>query len=216
MPNTNSLADRIDAEFSALTDRVKKFQTQQVEEYKGRQERLAQLARVFDEMSANWRPRLELLLAKFGDRVQVTPRIVPSTREAVFEFQSKLARVRLKFAATTDRDIRKVILSYNLEIIPVLMRFNPHAEIEFPLNAVDKEAAGKWIDDRIVEFVQTYLSLGDNDHYMKEYMVEDPVAHVRFPSMAAAATLEWGGKKYYFVGEETKHEFAKQNNIAVA
>ena len=112
---------------------------------------------MFDELREIWRPRLELLVKKFGDRVQAKPRVVPSTREVTFDFQSRLARVRLKFSAFTDRDVRKVILSYDLEIIPVLMRFNPHAEVEFPLDAVDQEAVAKWIDDRIVEFVQTYF-----------------------------------------------------------
>jgi YHS domain-containing protein len=35
------------------------------------------------------------------------------------------------------------------------------------------------------------------------------VAHVRFPDFAAGATLEWQGKKYYFIGEETRQEFEK-------
>ena len=93
------------------------------------------------------------------------------------------------------------------------MRFTPHAEVEFPLDAVDKEAASRWIEDRIVEFVQTYFSLGENEMYLKDRMVEDPIAHVRFPKDAAATVLEWQGHKYYFIGEETRREFAKQNNI---
>ena len=46
-------------------------------------------------------------------------------------------------------------------------------------------------------------------------MVEDPIAHVSFPKFAAAATLEWQGQKFYFVGEETRREFAEQNKIAI-
>jgi YHS domain-containing protein len=213
MPDINSLASRIDAEFSAVEEKVKQFQVAQMEEHKQRQKRLEQLSKVFDQMRDLWRPRLELLVKKFGDRVQTTPRIVPSAREVTFDFQSRLAHVRLKFSASTDRDIQKVILSYDLEIIPVLMRFNPHAEVEFPLNAVDMEAAAKWIDDRIVDFVQTYFSMGENDIYLKDEMVEDPIAHVRFPRLAAATTLEWQGQKFYFIGEETRREFAKQQGI---
>jgi len=216
MADNNSLAQRIDAEFLSVAETMKSFQVQQTEDYKGRRERLTQLTKVFDELREIWKPRLELLVKKFGDRVQAKPRIVPTTREVTFEFQARLARVRLQFSASTDRDIRKVILSYDLEIIPMLMQFNPHSEIEFPLNAVNKEAAAKWIDDRIVEFVHTYLSLGDNEQYMKDLMVEDPIAGVRFPNIAAACMLEFGGKKYYFVGDETRREFAKQNNIALS
>ena len=147
--------------------------------------------------------------------MQVTPRLTPSSREAAFEFQSKLGRVRLKFSASTDRDVRKVILGYDLEIIPVYFRYQPHAELEFPLGAVDEAAAARWVDDRVVDFVRAYLSMAENEFDAQEHMEEDPVAHVRFPDFAAGATLEWQGQKYYFVGEETRREFARQHESAV-
>lgn len=216
MPDINSLANRLDAEFLALAEKTKKFQAEQVEAHKGRQQRLAQLGKIFEELRGIWGPRLELLMKKFGERVKATPRILPSTREATFEFKSPLASVRLKLSAYTDSDVQKLILAYDLEIIPVLMRFKPHEEIEFPLQAVDKEAVARWVDDRLVQFVQTYMSIGDSEFYLKEHMVEDPIAHVRFPDLVAAGTLEWAGRKYYFVGDETRREFARQNNISIA
>jgi hypothetical protein len=215
MADINTLAGRIDAEFSAVEDKIKKMRAAQVEDYQGRQKRLEQLAKVFDQVQNIAKPRLELLVKKFGDRVQTKPRVAPSTREVTFDFKSRIAAVRLKFSAFTDRDVRKVILAYDLEIIPILMRYNSHAEVEFPLDAVDQNAVARWIDDRIVEFVQTYFSMGENEIYMKDEMVEDPVAHVAFPKMAAAASLEWQGKKFYFVGDETRRAFAEQNKIAI-
>jgi YHS domain-containing protein len=213
MADIKNLASRIDAEFSVVEQKVKKFQNEQVEAVQQRQKRLEQLGQVFHQMGEIWKPRLELLVEKFGSHVKAKPRFVPSTREVVFDFESHLARVSLKFAAFTDRDVQKLILTYDLDIVPVLMHFKPHHEIEFPLNAVDKEAVAKWMDDRIVEFVQTYFSLGENELYLKDQMVEDPIAKVRFPKMAAATTLEYGGKKYYFVGDETRREFEKQQGI---
>jgi YHS domain-containing protein len=44
-------------------------------------------------------------------------------------------------------------------------------------------------------------------------MVEDPVAGVRFPKFAAGATLEWQGRTLYFIGEETRREFEKQQGF---
>ncbi len=216
MSDISSLASRIDAEFSTVEEKVKKFQSEQMDTHKQRQQRLEQLGKVFDQLRDIWRPRLELLLKKFEGRVQVTPRIVPSTREVTFDFQSHLAHVRLKLSAFTDRDIQKLILSYDLEIVPVLMRFKHHDEVEFPMGRIDKEAVAKWIDDRIVDFVQTYFAMGENEIYLKDYMVEDPITHVRFPKQAAATTLEWQGQKFYFISEETCREFAKQNKIGLA
>jgi hypothetical protein len=213
MADISSLASRIDNEFSAVEEKLKKFQVEQAGKHQQRQQRLEQLGKVFDQLREIWRPRLELLVQKFGDRIQATPRIEQATREVTYNFQSRVACVRLKFSASTDRDVQKVILSYDLEIIPVLMRFKPHDEVEFPLNAVDQKAAAKWIEDRIVDFVQTYFSMGENEIYLKDYMVEDPIAHVRFPKYAAATTLDWQGQKFYFIGEETRREFEKKQGI---
>lgn len=210
MSDTDALANRIDAEFSALDLKMKTRRVEATHEYQERQKRLVYLGQVFNQLGEVWKPRLELLASKFGDRVKVTPRLTPSTREGTFEFQSKLARIRVKFSASADRDVKKIILAYDLEIIPVLTRFDAHSELEIPLDAVDPEAVGRWVDDRIVSFVSTYLALHENEFYMKDHMVEDPVAGVRFPKFAAGATLQRGGQTYYFISEETRREFEKE------
>jgi len=214
MSEINQLVSRIDAEFSAMEEKFKKFRVQQVQEHQVRQQQLEQLGRVFDQLSEVWRPRLEALARKFGERVKVTPKLMPSTREATFAFQSGLARIELKFAASTDRDVTKVVLTSDLEIRPIMMQFDAHSELEFPLEAVDREAVARWVDDRIVSFVKTYLSLHENEYYLQDYIVEDPIAQVRFPKFAAGATLEWQGRTLYFVGEETCGQFKRENQVA--
>jgi YHS domain-containing protein len=100
-----------------------------------------------------------------------------------------------------------LILSYLLEITPAVIHYRAYDQVEFPLNAVDKAAAAKWIDDRIIDFVQTYLAMGDPELCPEDQMVEDPVARIRFPKYAAAAALEREGKKFYFISDETRHKF---------
>jgi YHS domain-containing protein len=209
MLEIKSFSSRIDDEFAAAQKKVKSVQADLLQEYRARLERLAQLEGVFQKLAEAWKPRLETLLQKFGDRVQVTPQLTPSTREATFAFASELGRVRLRFSASTDPDVQKVILGYDLEIIPIFFRYEPHAELVFSLDAVDQAAAAQWVDDRIVDFVRAYLSMSENNFYQQEHMVEDPVAHVKFPRFVAGATLERQGKKYYFIGEETRQEFEK-------
>ena len=55
MPDINSLVSRIDAEFSAVEEKVKHFQVEQVEKHKQRQTRLEQLGKVFDELRRKWK-----------------------------------------------------------------------------------------------------------------------------------------------------------------
>src|SRR5262249_7486000 len=152
-------------------------------------------------------PRMDAVVRRFGDHVKVTPTLGSTSRQAKLEFQSDLAQIRLRFSASTDQDVRKLVLDYNLEILPILMQFQSHQQAEWPLDNIDKAAVANWIDDRIVDFVRTYLSLQENEYYLKDHMVEDPVAGVRFPKFAAGATCEWEGKTYYFIADETRREF---------
>ena len=137
-----NLSSRIDGEFAVLEKKFKDSQVEALREWRERRQRIQQLDQVFQKLGEAWKPRLATLLKKFGDRVQVTPRLTPSSREAAFEFQSRLGRVRLKFSASTDRDVRKVILGYDLEVIPVFFRYEPHAELTFPLDEGTLPAAG--------------------------------------------------------------------------
>jgi YHS domain-containing protein len=214
MAEIGSLMGRIDAEFNAADEKIKKFQSEQVQEHHVRQDRLEQLDQLLEKLSDIWRPRLEALAQRFGDRVKTTPEVAKGRRHASFQFQSDLARIRLRFSVTANSDVTRVIFVYDLEILPVLTQFESHDELEFPIDSIDRGALTQWIDDRIVTFVRTYLSLHENEFYLKKAMVEDPVARVRFPKHAAGATLEWKGKSYYFVSDETRQEFEKQQGIA--
>ena len=207
MATVDTLLHRIDAELSTLDTKIKQAQAEKVQEHQGRQDRLAAFEKQLEALRAVWTPRLETLIQRFGDKVKATPKLSTSSRDVKLEFQSDLAKIRLRFAASIDRDVRKLLLDYDLEIIPVLMEFDSHQQAEWPIEAIDREAIGTWIDDRIVDFVRTYLSLHENQYYLKEHMVEDPVAGVRFPRFAAAASVEANGKTYYFIGEETRREF---------
>lgn len=213
MADLDKLIGRIDAEFSAIEKRIKQAQSEQLEEHHARQNRLAIFEKLLAELAAVWRPRLEALTKRFGDRVKVAPHVTETSRDATFEFQSNLARIRLRLSASTDREVRNLVLDYNLEIIPVLMQFDSHQQAEWPLDAIDREAIVAWVDDRIVSFVKTYLALHENEYYLKDHMVDDPIAKVRFPKFAAAATLDRDGKTYYFVADETRREFAAKHKI---
>ena len=78
----------------------------------------------------------------------------------------------------------------------------------------DTAALAKWLDDRIVGFVELYIQIHEGELYDKAEYVEDPVAKVKFPKFAAGATLEQGGQTYFFIDETTKAQFAKQKGTA--
>ena len=214
MPTVEEFLSRIDKEFTAVEDRIKKNQSQHMDVYRGRQDRLAKFEQTLNHLRDVWRPRLEAFAKRFGDRVKVTPSAEPTKRAATYQFQTDLAHVQLRFAATTDQEVQQVILTYDLQIMPILMQYESHAELAMPLDAVNDEAVAQWIDDRLVQFVQAYLSLHENQYYLKPHMVEDPIAHVHFPKFAAGAKFESEGKTHYFISDETLRLFQEQQAAA--
>lgn len=211
MEDVKKLIERIRGEFAANQDKLKQFQQQKVEMHHARQQRRERLEQEFGQLQDVWRPRLEALAKEFGDRVKVVPAVTPGRRQAMMQVKSPLASIKLQFSAGTDIDVTKLVLAYDLEILPILMQFERHAEIDFSLDEVDRDAIANWLDDRIVGFVKTYLSLHENEYYLKDQMVEDPVAHIRFPKLAAGATRQCEKKTYFFISEETAAEFEKQS-----
>jgi YHS domain-containing protein len=210
MTGVSELSDRNQDEFDAALAREKHLQTERVQAYQDRQQRLEKFTQLLEQLREVWRPRLEVLSTKFDERVDVKPTVEPGRRSATFAFQSKLARIKLTFSVSPDSDVRNLVFGYDLDIMPILMKFDKHKEIVFPLEKVDEAALAKWIDDCIVSFVQTYLSLHENQYYLKDHMVEDPIAKVQFPKYAAAATLDVKGKTYYFIDEASCREFQQK------
>jgi len=205
--DVQGLLARIDEEFKQSKERFEKLRQQKVEEHQGRQSRLALFDQACERLKGVWGPRLEALKKAFGEKVQVEPNADTGRRQATFAFVSNLARINLTFTATTDLEVRNLVLEYSLQILPVLMSYPDHARLEQPLDRIDDKAIGTWIDERIVDFVRTYLSIHENEFYLKAHMVEDPIAHVRFPEFAAASTLERGGKTIYFIANVTREEY---------
>jgi hypothetical protein len=85
MAAIKGLVSRVGAEFWASGEKHRKAQAEQVQAYQERQKRPRQLGRVFDRLRDVRGPRLEVLVKKFGGRVQVAPRVAPSTREVKFQ-----------------------------------------------------------------------------------------------------------------------------------
>src|ERR1043165_4445400 len=116
MADVNTLLGRIDAEFNASQEKIKKFQTQKVEEHKGREERLEKFGRLSEGLRGVWQPRLEALAQRFGERVEVKPTVTPSRREATFKFQSPVARIDPRFSVGTDHEVRDGSFNYDPEL----------------------------------------------------------------------------------------------------
>lgn len=172
MKSTQELATRIDAAFASKEAKRKQFREMEYRKYEAWRQRLAKLGMEFDTLRNIFKPRLDLLIEKFGVKITATPTLTQSTREIMLELYSEVARSRLRFHGATDQDIRKLILNYDQVIVPILMQFDLHSTLEMPLDAIDYNAAVRWADERIMSFVQIYTALHENPYNLPEQRME--------------------------------------------
>jgi hypothetical protein len=212
----NDLINRIENTFTAVKDKAKQQQQQELKFFQERQQLMKDYENVQKQIVEIARPRLQALAQRAGQRVSVTPSITEGRRSATFEFRSQKAHITLTFSVAPDREIKNAVVECNLKIVPVLWKFDSHSEFSTPIAGFDGTRLTQWLDDRIVSFVELYVQIHEGEIFEKAEYVEDPVAKVKFPKFAAGATLDHAGKTHYFIDNQTRAEFAKQNGIAGA
>lgn len=200
---------RLDTEFALLPTAIEQRRSEIDHEYHGRQQRFVDaFMPAIAKLREIWDPRSDALLSRFKDIVHIEED--DDFTKVTFSFDSSLAQVTLRFSFRHDSDVRNMILDYDLEILPILMKFDSNSTLELPLAAFDEQAATTWLEDRLVSFVHSFVELNKNQHYLNEQMVEDPVARVRLPKMVARETLDCEGRTYYFISAQTRDEFKKR------
>jgi hypothetical protein len=69
------------------------------------------------------------------------------------------ASVELRFDITHDDDMRQLILTKTLRILPVFMEYERTARFVLDLGNGDWDKGVQWIQDQMVLFVETYLKI---------------------------------------------------------
>lgn len=158
------------------------------------------------------RPRMELLVGKFeGARIPDTPGGGGHRCVCTFERNTRFpASTSLEFTVIPNDRIDEIIVSYHLEILPVFIEFKGHDQLALPLDGIDESGAGQWVEDRITDFVETYLRLETAKAYQDENMETDPVCGMPVNRNWAAATTEYSGKRYYFCIDDCRRRFEEQ------
>jgi len=155
------------------------------------------------------RPHMEKL-AEFFANAEIAPIENGSSHHSVCSFQHTSeypATVKLDLGIGHDDAIENLLLMYNLEVRPIFFRFDGHHEAAFPLTSVDTEQVSEWVDERIVEFVDTYLKLAQTEQYQKETLVTDPVCKMRIRKRLETAEETYHGKKYHFCTDRCRSKF---------
>lgn len=123
------------------------------------------------------------------------------------------ASVSLEFSLLAAKSNTELTARFDLEIRPAMMEYTRNEEKNFPLDDADV-AIGLWVEEKIVECVDTYLHLETHPLYKKENMVIDPVCGMRISSDAARSKIERPHRRtIYFCSETCKNTFLKEDKL---
>ncbi|TWJ19751.1 YHS domain-containing protein [Geobacter argillaceus] len=205
---TKRILNRIEQHRHDLADKQQQLDGK-MKELLEQRERLAGVAK--NKIETIIFPRMQELAHQF-DNVRVEILHTDSDYYCVCEFSHTPrfpATVRLDIALLPGRN-ETFTARYDLNILPVLMEYNRNVEATFPFEGADEEFAG-WVEDRILDFVDTYLRLETHPFYQKDNTVIDIVCGMHIPSTSATSTAERHGRLFYFCSEHCREAFIKGN-----
>lgn len=155
------------------------------------------------------RPRMEELTRHF-ENAEIKVLSGNSTFHCVCDFTHTP-----RFPATVSFDLsllpegQEIKVRSDIQIFPILMEYKRDDAMSFPLNG-SEEAIGQWVEERIIEFVDTYLRLETHPYYQKDNIVTDPVCGMQISAIAATSMIECGSHTVYFCSDACKEAFLKE------
>ena len=120
-----------------------------------------------------------------------------------------------RFPATTtltvgvafDRVALSGGMSYRLQIVPMLMEFEGSATLPLHPESADGAEVGRWVEEHLERFVETYLRIERDPNYRRATEHVDPVCGIRVRE-ATGLTLRVGRADFWFCGAACRERFA--------
>lgn len=156
------------------------------------------------------RPRLEELARYFENAAPVAPNSSQET-SCFCSFEHSLqfpATVTLSLSLIPCESSCEFTAHYDLEIFPIFMEYRRNESLQVPFSGAD-DVIIQWVDDRLIEFLDTYLKIETHPLYQKDNLVLDPVCGMRIPVVAAPCHTERNGKTVYFCSAHCRDAFLK-------
>lgn len=181
----------------------------------GEMARFEQRVRDFQRLAAHLnltiiRPRLEVLASLFA-HAALGKHDSGDRSSCVFGYCERFpATVTVEFITDRDDEAETILIRRHVNIFPSFQRYEPHDKLILPQNGLDERQVAKWVEDRLFEFLQTYLRLDRGAEDFEDESVTDPVCGMRLPRSQAAASATYRGHAYFFCKKECREQFERE------
>lgn len=152
-------------------------------------------------------PRLETLGSFFPNACPAR-KMEPFHRTWWFGYSERFpASTKLDLYAAHDDRAETFQLEYEVLIVPVFIKYDRFDRFEASLDQFDDRRLTEWLEDRLIGFVHTYLSLGTSNRDESEFAATDPVCGMRVRKETEAGYYDHAGHRYFFCSESCRDEF---------
>ena len=171
-----------------------------------RRERFEELAHRLSDSVV--RPRLEILAALFPNALVSKEQLIHSL-SCQFEYCDRFPAITtVEFSIEHDIRFERLILHTKARIMPVFVRFYEQDNLPLSLDSVNDEEVAEWVEERLLEFLDTYLRIDAVGGELNEQSATDPVCGMQILRTTAVATDSYYGHPYFFCSKDCHERFA--------
>lgn len=208
--NETSFAERLAERLAAVGLEDERQAMAGEVEMQERSERLGVLERECERLHRDLiRPRAEKLAASLD--ASITSFRTPTGFLTYVRFARTTrypATAKLGLGVEWDGEGQGACLVCSVEILPVLMTLPGDARLALEWEGPDAAQAARWIEERIMLFLDAYLGIARDPNYQMDNFRSDPVCGMRVSVVNARATVEHQGKRYVFCSAACEARFA--------
>ncbi len=171
--------------------------------------------RLIDEIV---RPRVAAMAANF-DNATLTPPLQTSSHVVACQLgrcNRFPATTSLTFTLSHDSAVESMVITFDLEILPVFIKYEGHDQKFIPLSTFDEHELAAWVEAKLIKFVETYLRLESTPAYQHDNLVSDPVCGTTITRNCAVSQEERAGQTFYFCSEHCHRKFLAANESSHA
>jgi YHS domain-containing protein len=117
---------------------------------------------------------------------------------------------KVEFAVEHDETVEHLHVRYEACLMPVFVRFQPHDKLTTRLSETNPEQIAAWVEERILEFLETYLHHDRGQDDLEEDILTDPVCGMRLCRSDVRAQADYRGHPYFFCSTECGGKFERK------
>ena len=95
-------------------------------------------------------------------------------------------------------------------MMPLFIKMSEHDRLTEPLDSIPDDTVAAWVEERLCEFLDSYLRIDRGSDELEEDTATDPVCGMRIRRSAAVASDSYRGHPYFFCSHQCHRQFSRR------